>query len=124
MPNNRTDEAIALAIVECTTKKQAAEQLQMKPRALYDRLQRPKVRALIASLRADQTRSRLAAIEDAQQKAVSVLMGVLDDDAAPTEYKIRAAKIILDAGRAARQEITAADQAADLTADQAGTILI
>lgn len=104
-----SDEAIAAALIENRTRKDAAAALGMPVRTLFDRCQSFELLAMLDQLRADQLRSRLEALDAAQESAVRCLREIIENDEAPEFARIKAAAIILDAGRAARSELAAAD---------------
>lgn len=104
-----SDEEIALALLESRTRREAAEKLDMPQRTLYERMQSFHVQSILAVMRADQLRNRLAALDAAQQKAIEVITAIMDDEKANTSDRLKAALTVLDAGRAARQELDAAE---------------
>lgn len=100
---------VAAAVIECRTKKDAAERLAISERCLYDYLQRYEVQAILSARRADRARSMFAALDDLTGSALDTLRRILDSDDSTNSEKMRAASIVLDAGRTARRDIDEMD---------------
>lgn len=105
----KTDEEIAAALLECSTKSEAAERLGIDRKTLYNRMQSHEVQAILSAMRADRLRSRLAALDAMHQKAIDTICGVLDSDTASNTDRLKAASMALNAERAARAELNAAE---------------
>ena len=103
---------VAAAVMECKTKKDAAERLAISERCLYDYLQRYDVQAILSARRADKARNTLAALDDLTGSALDTLRRILDSDDSTNSEKMRAASIVLDAGRTARRDLAEMDAAA------------
>lgn len=107
-----SDESIAAALLECRTRAEAAEKLGISPRTLYDRMQSYSLQSILSVLRADQLKTRLKALETAEQTAIDTVISIMTDESANTGDRLKACGMILEAGRAARQEIGDADSLA------------
>lgn len=97
-------ETIAAALMESSTRKEAAQKLGVSDRTLYEWSKSFQVQAVLSALRADQLRGRMQILEDAQMQAIETITAMLKDDKASNADKIRAAQLILSAGSAARSE--------------------
>lgn len=102
-------ETVAAAVFESRTKKEAAERLAISSRCLYDYLQNYEVQSILTALRADKARAWWDALDDLTACALDTLRETLESDESSRAEKLRAASIILDAGRIARQDAAAAD---------------
>ena len=100
-----TDEEIALALIESKTRREAAEKLNMPTRTLYERMQSFTFQSILADMRAEQLKNRLQILNDAQNNAAATLYNIMMNEESSAGDRIRAAVAILDAGRAARQEL-------------------
>lgn len=105
-------ETIAAAIMESSTRKEAAERLGVPVRTLYDYMKSFEVQAVVSSLRADQLRERMQTLEDAQRQAIETITGILKSDEATNGDKLKAAALILNAGAAARSEYKLTEESA------------
>ena len=105
-----TDEDIINAVVTSPTKQAAADKIGISRRQLFERLQEFPIQAAIRAYRLDLLQSRLKALEDAQVQAIATITAIMQNDEASNTDRLRAASLILDHGRAARQEITQADE--------------
>lgn len=114
MPNKKqlAPEAVAAAVYEARTKKAAAEALHVSERCLYDYLKSYEVQSILTAMRADAIRTRCAALDDLTALALDTLREVMSDRESSRAERLRAASIVLDAGRAARSEAAAADDTA------------
>lgn len=99
-----TNEEIALAVAESRTKKEAAQRCGLSARQLYERLLDRETAALVESLRADQLRGRLQALDDAQGAAIRCIVDIMQDAENAPETRLKAAISLLECGRAARAE--------------------
>lgn len=106
------DEEIAAALIQSRTKAEAAEKLNISARQLYARLKSYTLQALIQSLRADALRSQMQTLAEAQTEAAAVVIEIMRSEEATTHDRLKAAALILDAGRAARKELAELDAAA------------
>ena len=121
--SNLDSQQIALAVCESRTRAEAAERLKIAPRTLFDRLQDREVQAYITAFRADLVTSRLQALEDAQTEALQTVRSILQAEDTSASEKLKAAQLILETGRALRQDIAAADaQSAQLAREAADVI--
>lgn len=112
------DSDIIAAMLSSRTRQEAADKLHISARQLFERLKSYDLQASLSAHRADALRTRLQALEDAQQAAISVILDIMkSEDSTPTE-RLKAAALILDSGRAARAELAAAD--ADAVGKQRG----
>lgn len=109
MGKQLTDEQIAAALLESKTRKEAAERLNITPRALYARMQSHELQAVLDVLRADRLRNKLEALDEAQAQAVQCLLAIMNNEQASAGDRLKAAQFILSAGTAARQELNAAE---------------
>lgn len=100
-----TDEEIALALIESKTRREAAEKLNMPTRTLYERMQSFAFQSILSDMRAEQLKNRLQILNDAQNNAAATLYNIMVNEECSAGDRIRAAVAILDAGRAARQEL-------------------
>lgn len=100
-----TDEEIALALIESKTRREAAEKLNMPTRTLYERMQSFAFQSILSDMRAEQLKNRLQILNDAQNNAAATLYNIMMNEENSAGDRIRAAVAILDAGRAARQEL-------------------
>lgn len=107
-----TNEEIAVCLLECKTQADAADRLNISTRTLYDRLQSFELQSILATIRADQLRSRLQAIDDAQAQAVQTICDIMNAKDSSTSDRLKAAALILESGRAARAELATAESAA------------
>lgn len=112
MSKQITNEEIATAIIATRTRTEAAQQLCMSVRQLYERLQSRELCALIAQLRVEQLRARMQSLADAETAAGDVLIEIMKNEEQSAETRLRAASAVLSAGRAARLEIEKAERAA------------
>ena len=103
---------VAAAVIESRTKKEAAERLAISDRCLYDYMKTHEVRALLSSFRADKMRNTFAALDDLTVSALDTLRAILDSDESTNAEKMRAASIVLDAGRIARRDLEELDSIA------------
>ena len=113
-----SDAEIVAAMVTSRTRAEAAEKLKLDPRTLYERLKSYDVQASIAAHRADALRTQMQTLEDVQSNAVKMIYNVMVSDESTNAEKLKAAAMLLDYGRIARQEIAAAD--ADAIGKQRG----
>lgn len=97
-------ERIAAAIMESSTRAEAAKRLGVSDRTLYEYCKRFDVAAILHALRADQLRGRIQMLEEAQTQAVQTITDMLRSDDASNSDKLKAAALILQAGAAARSE--------------------
>ena len=107
---NRTqieDSEIVQALIESRTRKEASEMLGMSMRQLYERMRSAELQAMLADSRAAALRRRMEAIESAQNKAILTCVQIMDSKESSNQDKLRAAGIILEAGKTARAETVA-----------------
>lgn len=112
MSKQVTDEQIASVIIAARTRGEAAQQLCMSVRQLYERLRSRELCALIAQLRVEQLRARMQSLVDAETAAADVLIAIMQDEKQSADTRLRAASAVLTAGRTARNEIERAERAA------------
>ena len=90
-----TDEIIIAALFSCKTQGQAAEQLGISSRQLYERMQDDHFKALYNDKRAELLRETIKQLADLQQKALAVYDDILTDKNAEPALKLKAADNVI-----------------------------
>ena len=103
-------ETVAAAVFESRTKKEAAERLAISDRCLYDYLQSYEVQSILTAMRADRIRKWWEQLDDLTACALDALRDTLESEESSRAEKLRAASIVLDASRTARQDAAEAEQ--------------
>ena len=94
---HRSDEETAAAILATDTLQEAAESLEISPRALYDRMNRPSFVQLYTEARQDILRSAVIAVTNKLTEATNTVTEIMQDQDNPPSVRLQAAKLIIDA---------------------------
>ena len=110
---NRTaisNEEIIAALISCGSIAQAAEQLNMSPRTIYDRMGYRDFKAAYSAAKADIVRQAVLTMGRNLAAAVDVITGIMNDDSNPATTRIQAARMIIDNAWKFTDRISAADE--------------
>lgn len=91
-----TDSALISALLTCPTIKLASDEVGLSEQSVYSRLRKPDFREKLQNARNDQFQVISSKLEDANFKALDMLVRILDDKETSAGIKVRAAQTLLD----------------------------
>lgn len=91
-----TDNQLISALLSSATIKQASDKVGLSEQAVYSRLRKPDFRTKLQNARDNQFQVISSKIEDANFKALDVLINILGDKEVSAGVRVRAAQTLLD----------------------------
>ena len=91
-----TDNQLISALLTCPTIKSASDAVGLSEQSVYSRLRKPDFREKLQNARNTQFQVISSKLEDANFKALDVLINILDDKEVSAGIKVRASQTLLD----------------------------
>lgn len=100
-----TDNQLISALLSCPTIKLASDEVGLSEQSIYSRLRKPDFRAKLQNARDTQFQVISNKLEDANFKALDVLIKILDDETVSAGIRVRASQTLLDLSLRNREQI-------------------
>ena len=108
-----SDEAVVAALMMYPTFKQAAENLQISERAIYERMHRREFMQLYESAKTDLLRAAAQQLNNKMSAAINVIDQIMKCDREDARTRLRAAEMLLDYSARFTERIAAGEQQAE-----------